>query len=50
VNDLPGGGQRLEQKAEGFAATIVGGRVTIRDGKPTGQTPGRLLRKGASGQ
>ncbi len=50
VNDLPGGGQRLEQKAEGFAATIVGGRVTIRDGKPTGETPGRLLRKGASGQ
>jgi len=50
VADLPGGGQRLEQRAEGFAATVVGGRVTIREGRPTGETPGRLLRKGASGR
>ncbi|MCP4904348.1 MAG: amidohydrolase family protein [bacterium] len=47
-SDLPGGGQRLVQKAIGFAATIVAGQVTIRDGKSTGARPGRLLRKGAS--
>lgn len=49
VTDLPGGGQRLEQRAEGFSATVVGGQITIRDGEPTGARPGRLLRKGASG-
>ena len=50
VTDLPGGGQRLSQTAEGFAATIVGGQVTIREGQATGACPGRLLRKGASGE
>ena len=50
VNDLPGGGQRLSQTATGFAATIVGGEVTIRDGTSTGAYPGRLLRKGSSGK
>ena len=44
VNDLPGGAQRLEQQAEGFAATIVNGEVLTRDGKPTEARPGRLLR------
>jgi N-acyl-D-amino-acid deacylase len=44
VNDLPGGGRRLEQRSEGFLATVVGGQVTIRDGKRTGATPGRLIR------
>jgi N-acyl-D-aspartate/D-glutamate deacylase len=42
--DLPGGGQRLVQRAEGYAATIVGGRVVYRDGKHTGELPGRLVR------
>jgi len=50
VADLPGGGQRLAQKAEGFAATIVGGQVTIREGESTDARPGRLLRKGMSGR
>ncbi len=45
VHDLPGGGSRLEQRAEGLKATVVNGRVTIVDGEPTGQLPGRLLRK-----
>jgi N-acyl-D-aspartate/D-glutamate deacylase len=45
VDDLPGGGRRLEQRSVGFAATLVGGEVTIRDGEPTGATPGRLIRK-----
>ncbi len=44
VYDLPAGGTRLEQRAVGFAATLVNGVVTIRDGSPTGATPGRLVR------
>ena len=44
VHNLPGGGRRLEQKAEGYRATIVGGEVTYRDGAFTGALPGRLLR------
>jgi N-acyl-D-aspartate/D-glutamate deacylase len=44
VDDLPGGGRRLEQRSEGFRATMVNGRVTIREGQPTGDCPGRLLR------
>ena len=44
VADLPAGGLRLEQRSVGFAATVVAGQVTIRDGVPTGATPGRLLR------
>jgi len=46
VDDLPGGGLRLEQRAEGFRATIVNGAVTIRDGEHVGALPGRLLRMG----
>jgi N-acyl-D-aspartate/D-glutamate deacylase len=42
--DLPAGGRRLIQRAEGYAATIVAGEVTYRDGEPTGALPGRLLR------
>jgi N-acyl-D-aspartate/D-glutamate deacylase len=44
VYDLPAGGRRLIQKASGYVATIVAGRVTYRDGEPTGALPGRLLR------
>ncbi|MFC3068003.1 N-acyl-D-amino-acid deacylase family protein [Phenylobacterium soli] len=42
--DLPTGGRRLIQRVEGYAATIVAGQVTYRDGEPTGALPGRLLR------
>jgi N-acyl-D-aspartate/D-glutamate deacylase len=45
VDDLPGGGRRLEQRSQGFLATVVNGQVTIRDGVPTGARPGRLLRR-----
>jgi N-acyl-D-aspartate/D-glutamate deacylase len=48
-HDLPAGGRRLVQRADGYAATIVSGRVTYRDGEPTGELPGRLVRGGASG-
>jgi len=42
--DLPAGGRRLVQKADGYVATIVAGQVTYRDGEPTGALPGRLVR------
>jgi N-acyl-D-aspartate/D-glutamate deacylase len=42
--DLPSGGRRLVQRAEGYAATIVSGAVVYRDGAPTGALPGRLVR------
>jgi N-acyl-D-aspartate/D-glutamate deacylase len=42
--DLPGGGRRLIQKADGYVATIVNGQVVYRDGEPTGALPGRLVR------
>ena len=44
VHSLPGGGRRLEQKAEGYVATVVSGEVTYRDGHFTGARPGRLVR------
>jgi N-acyl-D-aspartate/D-glutamate deacylase len=44
VNDLPAGATRLEQRSEGFRATVVNGVVTILGGSPTGRSPGRLLR------
>lgn len=44
IHDLPAGGRRLSQKAEGYRATIVSGEVTYRDGTPTGALPGRLVR------
>jgi len=42
--DLPAGGRRLSQKADGYDATIVSGQITYRGGKPTGALPGRLQR------
>jgi N-acyl-D-aspartate/D-glutamate deacylase len=44
VYDLPAGGRRLIQRAEGYAATLVAGQITYRDGEPTDALPGRLLR------
>ena len=46
--NLPGGGRRLYQRADGYVATIVSGAVTYRNGEPTGALPGRLVR-GAQG-
>ena len=42
--DLPAGGRRLVQRAEGYDATIVNGGVTYRRGVTTGALPGRLVR------
>jgi N-acyl-D-aspartate/D-glutamate deacylase len=44
IRDLPAGGRRLMQDAQGYRATIVNGVVTYRGGKPTGALPGRLVR------
>ena len=42
--DLPAGGKRLIQRAQGYVATIKSGRVAYREGEPTGELPGRLVR------
>ncbi len=44
VNDLPAGGKRLVQKASGYVATIISGKVAFREGEPTGELNGRLIR------
>ncbi len=45
VCDLPAGGRRLVQKAEGYAATVVSGIPVYRDGAPAcDNLPGRLIR------
>lgn len=42
--DLPAGGKRLLQKAEGYLYTIKSGAVTFENGTWTGATPGQVLR------
>jgi N-acyl-D-aspartate/D-glutamate deacylase len=42
--DLPAGGKRLLQKADGYVATIKSGLVTFRDGVMTGALPGGVIR------
>jgi len=44
VADLPTGGWRLLQRADGYVATILSGEVTYRDGVATNAFPGRLIR------
>jgi N-acyl-D-aspartate/D-glutamate deacylase len=38
------GAERLKQDADGHVATLVKGVVTMREGRDTGERPGRLLR------
>jgi N-acyl-D-amino-acid deacylase len=42
--DLPGGGRRLDQNADGYVATIVAGEVIAENGVPTDARPGKLVR------
>lgn len=42
--DLPAGGRRLDQTADGYVATIVSGEVIAENGKPTDARPGKLVR------
>ena len=44
IYDLPAGGRRVFQTAEGYVATIVSGEVVLENGKSTGAMPGRLIR------
>jgi N-acyl-D-aspartate/D-glutamate deacylase len=48
VHDLPAGGARLQQRADGYLATLVSGQVTYSQGEATDALPGRLLRPGLS--
>ncbi|QZP08386.1 amidohydrolase family protein [Caenibius sp. WL] len=48
THDLPGGMPRLVQRADGYTATVVNGTPVYRDGQPTGELPGRLIRAGAA--
>jgi N-acyl-D-aspartate/D-glutamate deacylase len=43
-HDLPAGGRRFVQPADGYVATVVAGTVTYERGEATGPLPGRLLR------
>ena len=42
--DLPAGGRRLIQRADGYRATVVSGEPTYIGGEATGALPGRLIR------
>ena len=42
--DLPAGGKRLLQKADGYVATIKSGQVTFRNGEYLGVHPGGVIR------
>jgi N-acyl-D-aspartate/D-glutamate deacylase len=44
VYDLPAGGRRLTQRAQGYRHTFVAGTETLCDDEHTGALPGRLLR------
>jgi N-acyl-D-amino-acid deacylase len=42
--DLPAGGRRLDQTADGYVTTIVAGEVIAENGVPTDARPGKLVR------
>jgi N-acyl-D-amino-acid deacylase len=44
AHDLPAGGRRLVQRADGYVATIVEGHTTFENGEHTGELPGHLIR------
>jgi N-acyl-D-amino-acid deacylase len=44
VHDLPAGGRRLDQTADGYVMTIVSGEVIAENGEPTDARPGKLIR------
>jgi len=44
IYDLPAGGRRMTQAADGYVATIVSGYVTYQNGAATDELPGRLVR------
>ncbi len=44
VYDLPAGGKRLTQRAQGYRHTFVAGTEILHNDQHTGELPGRLLR------
>jgi N-acyl-D-aspartate/D-glutamate deacylase len=42
--DLPTGGKRLKQEADGYIATLVAGESIMENGTETGAMPGKLIR------
>jgi len=42
--DLPAGGRRFLQRADGYLHTFVAGEETYSSGEATGALPGRLVR------
>ena len=44
VHDLPAGGKRFLQNADGLLATIVSGEIIYENGEATGALPGKLIR------
>lgn len=46
--DLPAGGKRLVQRADGYLATLVAGIPVAERGELTGVRPGRLVRMGGA--
>ncbi len=44
VADLPAGGRRIVQEADGYLATIKAGETIFENGHPTGAMPGKLVR------
>jgi N-acyl-D-amino-acid deacylase len=44
VHDLPAGGKRFLQNADGIKVTIVSGQVIYEEGEATGALPGKLIR------
>ena len=44
ARDLPAGGRRLDQTADGYVATIVSGEIIAENGVPTDARPGKLVR------
>ena len=45
VRDLPAGGKRFLQGAEGYSYTLKSGQITYHDGTATDALPGRLVRR-----
>ena len=44
VSDLPAGGKRFDQCATGFRATLCSGQIISREDRPSGATPGKVIR------
>ena len=48
VDDLPGGGSRFVQNADGIVATFVSGEKIYENGVATGALPGKLVKSSSA--